>query len=113
LSTTMYPHWIRQHDNVGNGKFIPMSVQCSSSTVANSDSTSCVAEGCVNDNSICCNPPCGHLTSATDCTAGPSVCWWDADDLECQRVCGKRYKSETDRICSDNAKELHVLTQTC
>jgi surface protein len=88
-------------------------VQCHAGARDGVTEKNCAAEGCIDDNSICCLSPCGTHTTVTACTAGSSVCWWDADESKCQRLCNKPYKFETDRLCSNNAKALHVLSHQC
>lgn len=65
---------------------------------------SCSDELCVDDNSICCESPCGTL-DASNCKSN-SICWWDTDVNTCIRSCSKPIKDLTDRKCANTASSL-------
>ena len=96
----------KQDFYLGFGQLFPEvmpTVTCNAGQLNPFDGVDCKAQGCVDDNTLCCNPACHTHESATECLAGASVCWWNLDTKKCTNSCTLDWKNDKLRQCSDIA----------
>ena len=82
---------------------VMQTVTCNAGQLNPFDGVDCKAQGCVDDNTVCCNPTCHTHEKASECLAGATVCWWNLDTGECVNNCNSNWKNDNLRQCSDMA----------
>ena len=80
---------------------VMQTVTCNAGQLNPFDGADCKGQGCVDDNTLCCNPTCHTHESASECLAGASVCWWNLDTKVCANSCTLDWKNDKLRQCSN------------